>query len=182
MAKKTNTIKPEDLNPNFLKKIEDKYGPTSKDDFFSQNLDTYFKANKPEERGEGGGITHKIIKLPSFVELFNTLGDAKDIAKDLSTQKDLRGDATYKAQAKQVAQTFNDFRTFFRNNYPDQYSMVRKSVQEITTSGATPGYLTPYAFGKTPISTYTKMGYKPVNRKSLRKKSKGVDYVDLYKG
>jgi hypothetical protein len=185
MAKKRDTIKASDLNPNFLKKIEDKYGPTSKDDFFSQNLDTYFKANKPEERGEGGGITHAIIKLPSFIELFSTLGDAKEIAKDLSTQKDLRGDATYKAQAKQVAKTFNDFRTFFRNNYPDQYSMVKQSVQEISTSGAAGGYLTKYAYRKkgspANISQYLKMGYKPVDQKSLKKKSKGFEYIDLYK-
>ena len=174
------TIKPKDLNPNFLKKIEDKYGPTSNDDFFSADLDTYYKANDPSERGEGGGITHTVIKLPSFIELFNTLGDAKEIAKNLSTSKDLRGDAAYKAQAKQVAKTFNDFRTFFRNNYPDQYAMVKQAVQEISTSGAAGGYLTKYAFGKNPTSQYIKMGYKPVNQKSLRKKSKGIDYVDLY--
>lgn len=166
MAKKRDTIKPSDLNPNFLKKIEDKYGPTSKDDFFSQNLDTYFKANKPEERGEGGGITHAIIKLPSFVELFNTLEDAKAIAKDLSTQKDLRGDADYKAQAKQVATTFNNFRTFFRNNYPDQYAMVKNTLQEMSTTAAGGGYLTKYAFrkkgSKAPESQYIKMGYSPV--------------------
>ena len=185
MVKKKNTIKPSDLNPNFLKKIEDKYGPTSKDDFFSSNLDTYFKANKPEERGEGGGITHAIIKLPSFVELFNTLDDARKIAKDLGTQKDLRGDTAYKAQAKQVAQTFNNFRTFFRNNYPDQYAMVKQSVQEISTSGAAGGYLTKYAYRKkgspANISQYLKMGYKPVNQSAVRKKSKGFEYVDLYK-
>ena len=58
---------------------------------------------------------------------------------------------------------------------------IQEIVKEITTSAATPGYTTPYAFGKAPISTYTKMGYKPVNRKALRKKSKGFDYVDLYK-
>ena len=179
------TIKAKDLNPNFLKKIEDRYGPTSKDDFFSANLSTYFKADKPEERGEGGGIGHKIIKLPSFVELFNTLGDVKEIAKDLSTKKDLRGDADYKAQAKQVAKTFNNFRTFFRNNYPDQYSMVKSTVKEISTSGAAGGYLTKYAYRKkgspANISQYTSIGYKPVNQKELRKKSKAFDYVDLYK-
>jgi len=175
------SIRPKDLNPNFLKKIEDKYGPTRPEDFFSDNLDTYFKADKPEERGEGGGITHKIIKLPSFIELFNTLGDAKEIAKDLATNKELKGDSEYKTQSKQVAKTFNDFRTFFRNNYPEQYSMVKSAVQEISTSGAAGGYLTKYAFGKAPISQYTKIGYKPVNRKSLRKKSKGMDYVDLHK-
>lgn len=171
------TIKPKDLNPNFLKKIEDKYGPTSKDDFFSADLDTYYKANKPEERGEGGGITHTVIKLPSFIELFNTLGDAKEIARDLSRNKELRGDEDYKSQAKQVIDTFNDFRTFFRNNYPDQYAMVKAAVQE--TAGI--GYNTPYAFGKANTSQYTSIGYKPVNQKAVRKKSKGFDYVDLYK-
>ena len=185
MAKKANTIKPNELNPNFLKKIEDKYGPISKDDFFSSNLDTYFKADKPEERGEGGGITHAIIKLPSFVELFNTLDDARDIAKDLTTQKDLRGDQEYKEQYKKVLDTFNAFRTFFRKNYPDQYAMIKSSVQEglkeASTTAGVPGYSTPYAFGKAPISTYTKMGYKPVKRKALRKKAKGIDYIDLYK-
>ena len=178
-------IKPQDLNPNFLKKIEDKYGPIRKDDFFSNDLDTYYKADKPEDRGEGGGVTHQIIRLPSFIELFNTLEDAKEIAKELSTKKDLRGDATYKAQAKQVAKTFNDFRTFFRSNYPDQYAMVGSTIKEISTSGAAGGYLTKYAYRKkgspANISQYTSIGYKPVNQKELRKKSKAFDYVDLYK-
>lgn len=174
-------IKPKDLNPNFLKKIEDKYGPVSKDDFFSDNLDTYYKADDPSERGEGGGITHNIIKLPSFVELFNNLENAKQTAKDLARSNDLQGDDDYKAQTKQIINTFNSFRTFFRNNYPDQYAMIKQAVQEISTSGNAGGYLTKYAFGKNPISYYTKLGYKPVNLKSLRKKSKGVDYVDLHK-
>ena len=175
------TIKPKDLNPNFLKKIEDKYGPVSKDDFFSANLDTYYKADDPSKRGEGGGITHNIIKLPSFVELFNVLDSAREVAKDLARNNDLRGDEQYQAQSKQISTTFNSFRTFFRKNYPEQYSMVKSAVQEISTSGAAGGYLTKYAFGKAP-NYYTKvLGYKPVNQNSLRKKSKGFDYIDLYK-
>jgi hypothetical protein len=186
-------IKPSELNPNFLKKIEDKYGPISPDDFFSDDLETYFKADDPSERGEGGGVTSTVIRLPSFVKLFKTLDNARDIAKDLTTQKDLRGDEDYKEQYKKVLDTFNAFRTFFRTNYPDQYAMIKSSVQErlkeasITGGSATftPGtgaqYATPYAFGKAPVSTYTKMGYKPVNRKALRRKSKGFDYIDLYK-
>ena len=178
-------IKPSELNPNFLKKIEDKYGPVSNDDFFADDLEYYAKADKPEERREGGGISHTIIDLPSFIELFKTLNKAKEIAKDLTTQKELRGDQEYKDQYKKVADTFNKFRTFFRKNYPDQYSMVRQTVQEISTSGAAGGYLTKYAFRKKnsppPDSQYIKMGYKPVDRKALRKKSKGFDYVDSYK-
>jgi hypothetical protein len=179
------TIKPKDLNPNFLKKIEDKYGPISPDDFFSADLDTYYKADKPEDRGEGGGITHTIINLPSFIELFKDLGQAKSTAKSLTRKKELRGDAEFQQQAKNIATTFNDFRTFFRNNYPDQYSIVKSTVKEVSTSGAAGGYLTKYAYRKkgspASISQYTKIGYKPVDQKSLRKKSKGFDYVDLYK-
>ena len=178
-------IKPKELNPNFLKKLEDKYGPISNDDFFSDNLTYYAKANKPEERGEGGGVTHTIIDLPSFIELFKNLDKSKEVAKDLTTQKELRGDQDYKEQYKKIADTFNKFRTFFRKNYPDQYSMIKSSVdeslKEASTSAGVSGYSTPYAFGKSSISTYTKMGYKPVNRKSLRKKSKGIDSIDLYK-
>jgi len=175
------TIKPKDLSPNFLKKIEDKYGPTSPDDFFSADLDTYYKADDPSERGEGGGITHKVIPLPSFIELFKDLSQAKSTAKSLTRKKELRDDAEFQQQAKNIATTFNDFRTFFRNNYPDQYSMIKSTVKEISTSGAAGGYLTKYAFGKA-SNYYTKaLGYKPVNQKALRKKSKGFDYVDLYK-
>jgi hypothetical protein len=174
-------IEPSELNPSFLKKIEDKYGPTSPDDFFADDLSYYAKANKPKERGEGGGITHKIIKLPSFVELHNTLEKAKEIAKNLTTKKELRGDATYKVQAKQIAKTFNDFRTFFRNNYPEQYSMIKNSIKEIEGMG----YNTPFAFrkkgSKPNISQYTSVGYKPVDQKTLRKKAKGIDFIDLYK-
>ena len=178
-------IKPSELSPSFLKKIEDKYGPVSNDDFFADDLEYYAKADKPEERREGGGISHTIIDLPSFIELFKTLDKAKEVAKDLSTQKDLRGNQEYKEQYKKVSDTFNKFRTFFRKNYPDQYAMIKSSVdeslKEASTTAGVSGYSTPYAFGKSPISAYTKMGYKLVNRKSLRKKSKGFDYIDLHK-
>ena len=179
------SIKTSELNPGFLKKIEDKYGPISKDDFFSDDLKTYFKADKPEERGEGGGIEHTIIRLPSFVTLFKNLEDARDDAVELTKDKDLKNDPSFRQQASDIRDTYNDFRTWFRNNYPDQYELaagkVQETLKEMSTSGAVAGYNTPYAFGKAPISQYTKIGYKPVNQKSLRKKSKGMDYVDLHK-
>ena len=162
------TIKPKDLNPKFLKKIEDKHGKINfKDDFFSGDLDTYYKADDPSERGEGGGITHTIIKLPSFAELFKDLDQAKDGAKTLSRNPELRGDTEFAQQADQIQQTFNSFRTFFRKNYPNQYSIVKATVKEISTSGAAGGYLTKYAFGKTikdnpALKMYKKLGYKPV--------------------
>ncbi len=174
-------IKPSELNPNFIKRIEDLYGPTSEDDFFKDDLSYYAKANKPEERGEGGGITHTIINLPSFINLFKNLGKSKNSAKSLKTKPELRGDKEYQIQADKVIDTFNSFRTFFRKNYPDQYSLVKNSIKEIEGMG----YNTPFAFkkkgSKPNISQYTSIGYKPVNQKAVRKKAKGIDYIDLYK-
>jgi hypothetical protein len=182
-------IKPSDLSPTFLKKIEDKYGPTSPDDFFGDDLKIYYKADKPSERGEGGGIEHTIIRLPSFVTLFKNLENAKDDAMELTKDKDLKNDPSYRQQASDIRDTYNNFRTWFRNNYPDQYDLasgqISEMVKEISTSGAAGGYLTKYAFkkkgSKSPDQQYIKMGYQPVNRKALRKKSKAFDYIDLYK-
>jgi hypothetical protein len=179
-------IKPSDLSPKFIKKIEDRYGKVDmKNDFFADDLSYYAKATDIESKEDGGAVESTIIKLPSFVTLFRSLEKAKDDAKELASNKELRGDSEYKNQYVQVRDTFNDFRTFFRNSYPDQYELATGKIQELvkemsTTAGAS-GYNTPYAFGKAPISQYTKIGYKPVNQKSLRKKSKGIDYVDLNK-
>ena len=105
--------------------------------------------------------------------------------ESLSRNPELKGDTEFAQQADQIQQTFNSFRTFFRKNYPNQYAMVKSAVQEISTSGAAGGFLTKYAYRKkgspANISQYLKIGYKPVNQKILRKKSKGIDFVDLHK-
>ena len=182
--------KPADLNPKFLKKLEDKYGVVDmKNDFFSDDLSRYMKTVDIESKEDGGAIGHEVIQLPSFSTLYNSLETAKEDAKDISTHSDMRGDTEFKNQYTQTRDTFNSFRTYFRQNYPDQYAMVTGKIDETikessTTSGA-PGYNTPYAFrkkgSKSPDSQYTQMGYTPVNRKVLRKKSKAFDYVDLHK-
>ena len=183
-------IRPSELSPKFIKKIEDRYGKMDmKNDFFSDDLSYYAKTTNVESEEDGGGVESTIIKLPSFVTLFSSLEKAKDNAKDLASNKELRGDTEYKKQYVKVRDTFNDFRTYFRNNYPDQYELatgkIQEIVREITTSAATPGFLTPYAFrkkgSKAPENQYLKLGYKPVNKKALRKKAKGISYVDLYK-
>ena len=170
-------IKPKDLNPGFLKGIEDRYGKIDMEkDFFFDDLSTYMKFD-PTYKSEGGGRNHIPINLPSFIELFSNLEDARYSAKTLKSNKDLRNDKAFQDQADNIIDTFNSFRTFFRKNYPDQYAMAKRTIRE--TMGM--AYNTPYAFGKTNISPYTKAGYKLVDRKSLRKKSKGFDYIDLYK-
>ena len=66
-----------------------------------------------------------------------------------------------------------------------QTGKIDEAIKESSTTSGGPGYNTPYAFlkpgSKPNDSQYTSVGYTPVNRKALRKKSKGVDYIDLYK-
>lgn len=175
----------QDLNPNFLKKIEDLYGPIHPQDSISDDLMTYLKVDLTKPRSESGAYTQRVINLPSFKTLFQSLGKSKQIAKSLRASPSLRGDKVFQDRARQVTDTFNDFRTFFRTYYPDQYSMVKGLVKEISASGAAGGYNTPFAFrkkgSKPNISQYTSIGYKPVNQKAVRKKAKGIDYTDLYK-
>ena len=98
----------------------------------------------------------------------------------MSIDSSLKNDEKFQSQASNVIKTFNSFRTFFRKNYPNQYNIIKSQIKEITTTSAGGNYLTKYAFGKTPNYYVKKLGYKPVNQKSLRKKSKGIDYVDLH--
>lgn len=172
-------IKPKDLNPEFLKQIEDKYGKIDMvNDFFKPDLTVYYKTTDIDAEGD---VTHTIKRLPSFGKLFKSLGQARNDAYDLSVNPDLKGDEKYQAQADKITSAFNSFRTFFRKNYPNQYNIVKSQIKEMTTTAAGGSYLTKYAFGKNPASQYIKMGYKPINQKSTRSKSKGFDYIDLYK-
>jgi len=172
-------VKPRDLNPGFLKSIEDKYGKIDMtNDFFKPDLTTYYKATDIDAEGD---VTHKIIRLPSFGKLFTSLGQARNDAEELSTDDTLRGDEKFQAQVDNISKTFNTFRTYFRKNYPNQYDIVKSQIREITTTAAGGNYLTKYAFGKASNYYTKKLGYKPVNQKAHRKKSKGIDYVDLHK-
>ena len=75
------TLKPADVPKEFLKSIEDKYGPIKDEDFFNKDLSTYFKTDKVNP--ETGSVGHKIIQLPSFENLFFNLSSAVDSTKEL---------------------------------------------------------------------------------------------------
>jgi hypothetical protein len=51
-------IKPTDLSPEFLKRVEDRYGEVNvEEDFFSPNLATYYKYNPSiNQKGEAKNI------------------------------------------------------------------------------------------------------------------------------
>ena len=174
-------IKPKDLNPKLKKFIEDKYGPMDDKDFFSDDLDTYFKTDTSYE-SEGGGISHNIIRLPSFNELAIQLKKTRDLANELVRGEVVRDDDILRGIYDQQREVFNKFRTHLRKEYPAFYDQLKQQlaeedIDEMSTTGGgagaasfTPGtgaqYATPYAFrkkGQKPnVKSYEEFGYKLV--------------------
>ena len=113
-------IKPKDLDPKLKKFIEDKYGPMDDKDFFSDDLDTYFKTDTDYE-SEGGGVSHNIIRLPSFNELAIQLKKTRDLANELVRGEIVRDDDILRGIYDQQRDVFNKFRTHLRKEYPAFY-------------------------------------------------------------
>ena len=125
-----NTVKPKDLPKDFIKSIENKFGPIKDEDFFNKDLSTYFKTDLVNQ--ETGGVRHKIIQLPSFENLFRNLSSAVDSTKELMHIDDIRKDEKARQVFEVISKTFNALRHFLRTEYPGQYAMMkqRRSVNE----------------------------------------------------
>jgi len=125
-----NILKPKDVSKDFLKSIEDKYGPIKDEDFFNKDLSTYFKTDKVNP--ETGAIGHKVIQLPSFENLFRNLSSAVASTKELMHIDDIRKDEKARQVFEIVSKTFNALRHFLRTEYPGQYAMMkqRRSMNE----------------------------------------------------
>ena len=165
MANLKETLKPKDVDPALLKRLEDKYGPVNMErDFFTDNLDTYFKTD--EINPETGSVSHKVIKLASFGDSLKKMADAVKALKGLMGTDDGRKDSRIRDIADDLKLVFNKYRTHLRKNYPDQYNQIKDTLEEISTSGAAGSYLTPYAFrlkgSKPNDKAYKELGYKEV--------------------
>ena len=170
------TLKPTEVDPALIQRIEKTYGPVDmKNDFFSANLKTYFKTSSIDP--ETGSINHKIIKLASFADSLEKLYTATNALSDLVNSPGGKDDAIVVKLYDNLKQVFNNFRSHLRKYYPDQYEAIKNKLDEISTiasnSGFTSGgegenYATPFAFGKTKSTkgnygAYTQAGYKKVN-------------------
>ena len=157
-----------DVDPNLKAWISDRYGPWDERDFISQDGDTYFKYSKTSE---GGGISHTIIKLPSFTELVKQLKATRDAANNLVKGESVRDDEVLRSIANELKLEFNKFRTHLRKEYPAFYSQLKGQLteeewsedfgelDEVSGTGGGAGaasftggtgmqYATPYAFKK----------------------------------
>ena len=192
---KEAVIKPKDVDPALLKRLEAKYGPVDmKNDFFDDGLETYFKTSDIDK--ETGKISHDIIKLASFGDALKKMSDAVKSLKQLMGTDDARNDQNIRDIASELKQVFNQYRTHLRKNYPDQYNQIKSQLEEISMSGGgtagatfTPGtgeqYATPNAFSKGKKGKFAnggmytkKFGYKLVPDKI---KDSGLEVKQLFK-
>jgi len=152
----------QDIDPKLKAWIEAKYGPWNERDFVNDELDTYFKTDNIESEEDGGGVSHKVIRLPSFSELIKQLKDTRDAANDLIRGESVRDDEVLRGIYSGIKNEFNKFRTHLRKEYPAFYAqfkgqLTEEDLDEMSTTGGgsagfTPGtgmtYATPYAFRK----------------------------------
>ena len=152
----------QDIDPKLKAWIEAKYGPWNERDFVNDELDTYFKTDNIESEEDGGGVSHKVIRLPSFSELIKQLKDTRDAANDLIRGESVRDDEVLRGIYDGIKNEFNKFRTHLRKEYPAFYAQLKgqlteEDLDEMSTTGGgsagfTPGtgmtYATPYAFKK----------------------------------
>ena len=171
-----NILKPKDVDPTLLKRLEDQYGPVDiVNDFFNGELTSYFKTTDIND--ETGSVTHTQYKLASFGDSLQKMYTALKSLKRLTGTDDARNDQTIRKILVDFKEVFNQYRTHLRKFYPDQYNQIKSQLKEISTTGGgagaasfTPGtgmaYATPYAFrlsgSKANDKAYTEIGYKTV--------------------
>lgn len=187
----SNILKPKDVKPSLIKRLEAAYGPVKDTDFFSADLDTYFKTSSIDP--ETNSVGHDVIKLASFGDSLEKMSNAVKALKILMTTDEAEKDQNIKDIARSLKDVFNQYRSHLRKNYPDQYEEIKRQLEEMSTTGGgadaasfTGGtgmqYATPYAFGKKGDAKkggmYTKkFGYKLVPKKI---KGSGLEVKDLF--
>lgn len=169
LNKINEVLKPKDVDPALIKRLEDQYGPIDMErDFFSTNLDTYFKTSSVDS--ETGSVGHKIIKLASFSESLQNLYTAFKSLRALSVTPEGKNDKKVIETLVKVREAFNGFRTYLRRYYPDQYDSIKDRLDEMSTISSNSGFISggegENHTGPSPrgskYGAYTQAGYKKV--------------------
>jgi len=172
-------VKPKDVDPGFIKRIERRYGEVDMtNDFFDDELATYFKTDNINK--ETGQISHKVIKLGNFGDALKELSQALEAMINLSKSDDGKKDPRIAVIAQDLRDVFNKFRTHIRKEYPEQYVTLKNLLDEMSTTAAGGEYATPYAFNPNKnakgaaVNYYYKLGFKPAPK---AKSTKAVDII-----
>ena len=167
---KENVVKPKDLDPEFIKGIEKRFGEVDMtNDFFSNDLSTYFKTSSIDK--ETGNIGHTIIKLGNFGDALKELNQALEAMVNLSKTSDGKADPKIALIAQDLRGVFNKFRTHIRNEYPEQYIQIKNLLGEISSIASNSGFVsggegenhTGPSPRKSTYGAYTQAGYKKVS-------------------
>jgi len=167
---KENVVKPKDLDPEFIKRIEKRFGEMDMtNDFFSDDLSTYFKTSSIDK--ETGNIGHSIIKLGNFGDALKELNQALEAMVNLSKTSDGKADPKIALIAQDLRGVFNKFRTHIRNEYPEQYIQIKNLLGEMSSISSNSGFVsggegenhTGPSPRKSTYGAYTQAGYKKVN-------------------
>jgi hypothetical protein len=121
-----STIQWEDLTDAQRKGLIDRYGEpmfNGKHDFFSSNMDTYFKTY--EKDTETGSIGHKVIKLPSFNALYHNFSDIINDIKKLMGSEDVRKDQAARELFELIKTNFRKLQRYLRIERPEQYNLLK---------------------------------------------------------
>jgi len=116
----------EDLTDAQRKSLVDRYGEPlngGKHDFFSKNMDTYFKAT--EKNDVTGSIGHAVIKLPSFGSLYHNFSDIVKDIKKLMGSDDIRKDESARELFELIKTNFRKIQRYLRTERPEQYRMLK---------------------------------------------------------
>lgn len=150
-----------------------------------------FKTKLKNTDPETGQMTWSVEYTANYGELFKEISELLADAKETALKSP--DEPFFKDFYNDVRKLKNQLRTYLRNNHPEEYAKM-KGLGEVSTTGGsasfTPGtgaqYATPFAFNPnkkasgTSRNYYYKLGYKPVNKKELRKKAKGVEVKQLF--
>lgn len=116
----------EDLTDKQRAGIVKRYGEPmfgGKHDFFSSNMDTYFKTY--EKNKETGSIGHKVIKLPSFGSLYKNFSDIISDIKKLMGSDDIRTDQAAREFFELTKTNFRKLQSYLRTERPEQYNLLK---------------------------------------------------------
>ena len=169
LREENQILKVSEVDPALIQRIETQYGPVdAKNDFFSKNLDTYFKTSSIDK--ETGSIGHQVIKLASFADSLEKLYTASESLSDLVRSPGGKMDAVVIKMYEDVKVLFNRYRTHLRKYYPDQYEAIKDKLNEISTIASnsffTSGGEGPDHNGRSPrkstYGAYTQAGYEKV--------------------
>lgn len=139
---------------------------------------------------ETGQITWDVDYDADYLKLFKEITEMLETAKQVAQVTD---EPFFKDYYEEIRKRRNQLRTYLRNNKAEEYERIKGMTEIMTTGGTasfTPGtgaqYATPFAFNKnkkakgTASNYYYKLGYKPVDKKKLRKQAKGIEVKQLF--